>query len=89
MIDEGVTGFVVATEEEAMRERKPCALSDVSARSTGGMCACFKRRFTAMRMADIAMTHSHLRVPNKLLSSTVGEGRPLPAYETGTTVDIV
>ena len=55
VIDEGVTGFVVDSEEEAVRAVR--RLGEIDRRQVR---ACFERRFTARRMA-----------PNMLLSTKI------------------
>ena len=47
VIDEGVTGFVVDSEEEAVRAVR--RLGEIDRRQVR---ACFERRFTARRMAE-------------------------------------
>ncbi len=53
VIDEGVTGFVVDSEEEAVRAVR--RLGEIDRRQVR---ACFERRFTARRMARPSMLHS-------------------------------
>ena len=61
VIDEGVTGFVVDSEEEAVRAVR--RLGEIDRRQVR---ACFERRFTASRMAtEYAALYERLRTSDK------------------------
>ena len=61
VIDEGVTGFVVDSEEEAVRAVR--RLGEIDRRQVR---ACFERRFTARRMAtEYVALYEGLRTPDK------------------------
>lgn len=66
IIDDGVTGFIVATEEEAVN-----AVKRVSGLSRAACRATFERRFTACRMAKDYLSIYESLVDNLPLSHTV------------------
>ena len=72
VIDDGVTGFIVDSEDEAL-----AAIGRVGDLDRGRVRATFERRFTAKRMAE-----DYLRLYEKLLA-----GRSLPSVLDGAVVD--
>jgi glycosyltransferase involved in cell wall biosynthesis len=75
VIDDGVTGFIVKTEEEAVR-----ALKRVSGLSRARCRSTFERRFTACRMAKDYLSIYEALVMESLQPQTVN------SIELSTTV---